>query len=128
MADDPMSVNYIRDLHVAADPYRFFESLRTRCPVVREPHHEVATVSGWQAAVDVYNDAETFSSCITVSPGPFLGFPVPLRREDTLLPSSQRIATRFHSATKLPPVRTSHRALLMRLITPKRLRENANAM
>lgn len=75
MADDPMSVNYIRDLHVAADPYRFFESLRTRCPVVREPHHEVATVSGWQAAVDVYNDAETFSSCITVSPGPFPWFP-----------------------------------------------------
>jgi hypothetical protein len=53
-----MSVNYIRDLHaaVAADPYPFFESLRTHCPVVREPHHEVAMVSGWQEPVDVYNE------------------------------------------------------------------------
>ena len=38
-------------------------------------------VTGWEEAVDVYNDAETFSSCISVT-GPFPGFPVPLEGDD----------------------------------------------
>ena len=57
-------------------------------------------VTGWQEAVDIYNDAETFSSCISVT-GPFPGFPVPLEGDDvTELISST--ATRSRSAISCP--------------------------
>ena len=38
-------------------------------------------VTGYDEAIEVYNDAETFSSCISVT-GPFPGFPVPLEGDD----------------------------------------------
>src|SRR6476469_1661680 len=68
----------------------------------------------------------SFSSCNSVS-GPFPGFPVPLAGDDVSalieqhrdqLPMSDQLPTLD------PPVHTAHRALLMRLITPKRLGEN----
>jgi len=83
-------------------------------------------VTGHDEAVAVFGDAETFSSCNSVT-GPFPGFPVPLEGDgvSTLieehrdeLPFSDQITTMD------PPVHTAHRALLMRLITPKRLKEN----
>jgi cytochrome P450 family 150 subfamily A5 len=87
-------------------------------------------VTGWEEAVGVLNDAETFSSCISVT-GPFPGFPVPLEGDDVSelieqhrdeLPFSDQLPTLD------PPTHTNHRALLMRLITPKRLKENEDAM
>lgn len=92
----------------------------------RERHHGVVMVTGYDEAVEVYNDTNTFSSCISVT-GPFPGFPVPLEGDDVTqlieqhrdkLPMSDQLPTLD------PPVHTNHRALLMRLITPKRLKEN----
>ena len=112
------------------DPYPYFDHLRARCPVVREPHHDVMMVTGYDEAVAVYNDSSAFSSCNSVS-GPFPGFPVPLSGEDVRalveahrdeLPMADQIIT-FD-----PPKHTEHRALLMRLITPKRLTENEEFM
>src|ERR1700742_3383494 len=129
MAEDLTSVDFFRDSRLTDDPYRFYEALRDKCPVSREDHYGVTMVTGWQEAVDVYNDAETFSSCISVT-GPFPGFPVPLQgksREEidaliaehrNSLPMSDQLPTLD------PPMHTDHRALLMRLITPKRLAEN----
>jgi cytochrome P450 len=87
-------------------------------------------VTGWQEAVDVYNDAGTFSSCISVT-GPFPGFPVPLEGDDvTELIDKHRDELPFSDQlpTLDPPVHTDHRSLLMRLLTPKRLKENEDAM
>ena len=78
----------------------------------------------------VYNDTATFSSCNTVS-GPFAEFPVPLEGDDISaiieqyrdeLPFSDQLPS-FD-----PPKHTAHRGLLMRLITPKRLKENEEFM
>ncbi len=113
------------------DPYSYFDALRAQCPVTREKHHDVMMVTGYDEALEVYNDVERFSSCISVT-GPFPGFPVPLddssdvealiaAHRDTL-PMSDQLPTLD------PPVHTDHRALLMRLITPKRLKENEAAM
>ena len=77
MAEDLTSVDFFRDSRLTDDPYRFYEALRNKCPVSREEHYGVTMVTGWQEAVDVYNDSETFSSCVSVT-GPFPGFPVPL--------------------------------------------------
>ena len=124
------AIDFFRDEHLVADPYPYFEALRGQCPVRREPHHDVMMVTGYDEALEVYNDPATFSSCISVT-GPFPGFPVPLEGDDMTelierhrdeLPMSDQLPTLD------PPVHTAHRGLLMRLITPKRLKENEDAM
>ena len=87
-------------------------------------------VTGYEEAVAVYNDTATYSSCNAVT-GPFPGFPVPLDGDDVSalidehrdeLPMSDQLPTLD------PPNHTAQRALLMRLITPKRLKENEEFM
>jgi cytochrome P450 len=128
--DDFEAMDYFRDDALVADPYPYLDALREQCPVRREPHHDVLMVTGYDEAVEVFHDAKTFSSCIAVT-GPFPGFPVPLVGDDLTelieqhrdeLPMSDQLPTMD------PPTHTDHRALLMRLITPKRLKENEEAM
>ncbi|MGW1028908.1 cytochrome P450 [Streptomyces sp. NPDC002577] len=127
---DYESVDFFRDEGPIEDPYPYFDSLRAQCPVHRENHHDVVMVTGYEEAVQIYNDTATFSACNSVT-GPFPGFPVPLEGDDVSelieqhrdeLPMSDQLPTLD------PPVHTDHRALLMRLITPKRLKENEAAM
>lgn len=130
MAEDLSSVDFFRDNRLVADPYPFYAALRNKCPVSREDHYGVTMVTGWQEAVDVYNDADTFSSCISVT-GPFPGFPVPLEGDDVtdlIVEHRDEIPFSDQLPTLDPPTHTNHRALLMRLITPKRLKENEDAM
>lgn len=113
------------------DPYAYFDALREQCPVTREQHHNVVMVTGYDEALEILNDAERYSSCISVT-GPFPGFPVPIDAESDVdaliaehrdsLPLSDQLPTLD------PPTHTAHRGLLMRLITPKRLKENEEAM
>ena len=124
------AIDFFRDEAMVVDPFPYFDSLREQCPVQREPHHDVVMVTGYDEAIQVYNDTATFSSCTSVS-GPFPGFPVPLEGDDLTelielhrdeLPFSDQITTQD------PPAHTDQRALLMRLITPKRLKENEEFM
>ena len=98
--------------------------------MLREPHNGVYMVTGYDEAVAVYSDHTTFSSCNTVS-GPFVKFSVPVEGDDISdvidahrdeLPFSDQLPS-FD-----PPKHTAHRGLLMRLITPKRLKENEEFM
>ena len=69
-------------------------------------------VTGWQEAVDVYNDTETFSSCISVT-GPFPGFPVPLEGDDVtdlIVKHRDEIPFSDQLPTLDPPTHTNHRA------------------
>ncbi|RAY16304.1 cytochrome P450 [Actinomadura craniellae] len=128
--NDFQEPDFFRGEDLVDDPYSYFKSLREECPVRREPHHGVVMVTGYDEAVQVFNDNKTFSSCISVT-GPFPGFPVPLEGDDVTelieqhrdeLPMSDQLPTLD------PPVHTDHRALLMKLITPRRLKENEDAM
>jgi cytochrome P450 len=127
---DVEALDFFRDKEAVADPYPYFDALRGQCPVQREQHHDVVMITGYDEAVQVYNDTDRFSACVSVT-GPFPGFPVPLEGDDIsgliaehrdALPMSDQLPTLD------PPVHTDHRALLMRLITPKRLKENEEAM
>ena len=86
-------------------------------------------ITGYDEALQVYNDSESFSSCISVT-GPFPGFPVPLegksREEiDALIAEHRKkLPMNDQLPTFGPPVHAAHRSLLMGLITPKRLKEN----
>src|SRR5205807_7663821 len=75
------ATDFFTDQTLIADPYPYFDGLRERCPVQREPHHDVVMVTGYDEAMAVYHDTERFSSCNSVS-GPFPGFPVPLEGDD----------------------------------------------
>lgn len=133
MTEDLTTVDFFRDSRLTDDPYTFYEALRNKCPVSKEEHYGVTMVTGWQEAVDVYNDSETFSSCISVT-GPFPGFPVSLEGmedgdvTDLIAKHRDEIPFSDQLPTLDPPTHTDHRALLMRLITPKRLKENEDAM
>jgi cytochrome P450 family 150 subfamily A5 len=130
-SQDPSAVDFFRDGRVLDDPYPFYAALRDKCPVSREDHYGVTMVTGWQEAVDVYNDAEAFSSCISVT-GPFPGFPVSTDGmddiTDLIVEHRDEIPFSDQLPTLDPPTHTNHRGLLMRLITPKRLKENEDAM
>jgi cytochrome P450 len=119
------SIDFFRSESLLDDPYPYFDHLRSQCPVHREPHHDVVMVTGYEESKAVYSDAERFSACNTVS-GPFPGFPVPLEGDDVSelietyrdqLPLSDEIMTMD------PPRHTAYRALLMRYLTPKRMKE-----
>src|SRR6195952_948622 len=130
MVNDVTELDFFRDKGLVEDPYPYYEAMRRQCPVAKEDHYGVTMITGWDEACAVLNDAETWSSCISVT-GPFPGFPVPLEGDDiTELIEQHRDELPFSDQlpTLDPPTHTNHRALLMRLITPKRLKENEDAM
>lgn len=125
--------DFFRSDRFIADPYAYFDYLREQSPVLREPHQGIVMVTGYNEALEVYNDPARFSSCMSTS-GPFAGCPIPLegRGNDDIseLIEEYRDQTAFHDQlpTMDPPTHTEHRALLMSLITPKRLKENEDFM
>lgn len=124
------AVDFFTDNRLLHDPYDYLAALREQCPVRREPHHDVVMITGYEEAVAVYNDNERFSSCTAVT-GPFPGFPVPLEGDDISdLIAAHRDELPFNDQlpTLDPPLHTDHRALLSKMITPKRLKENEEFM
>jgi cytochrome P450 len=133
-------VNFFTDRAIQDDPYAYFDWVRAQSPVWPEPRYGVFMVTGHPEAMAVYGDpatfppddraSGTFSSCNVVS-GPFVPFSVPVEGDDITdiilkwrheLPFSDQLPA-FD-----PPHHTAHRHLLMRLITPKRLKENEDFM
>jgi cytochrome P450 len=123
-------VDFFVDRTFIGDPYPYYEFLRAQGSVHQETHHGVMMVTGYEEAISVLHDTTTFSSCNSVT-GPFPGFPVPLVGDD-VGPLIQQYRDQLPMSDQLPtmdpPVHTAHRALLMRLITPKRLSENEDFM
>jgi cytochrome P450 len=118
--------NWFSDEGVAQDPYPFLDALRSQCPVQPTPHHGVVAVTGYEEASEVLRDHETFSACVTVV-GPFADFPAPLEGDDVselIDRYRDRLPQNEHMVTMDQPAHTRERALLMRLLTPRRLSEN----
>ena len=112
------------------DPYPYFDHLRSQCPVLPTDNLGVVAVSGYEEAMEIYLDTETFSSCNSVI-GPFAAFPVPLEGDDVgaiIDGHRDQLPMNEHMVTMDPPMHTQERALVMRLLTPKRLKENEEFM
>ena len=123
---DLTTLDFFFDESLVDDPYPYFEALRAAGPVVALPHLGVVAVTGYDEISDVYRATDTFSSCNSVI-GPFAAFPVPLEGDDiTEIVAAHRdqVPMHEHMVTMDPPDHTRERALLMRLITPKRLKDN----
>ncbi len=137
---DFATVNFFKHTAVQADPYPYFDWVREQGPVWQEPSYGVFMVTGHAEAKEIYRDPATFpehgaasgtySSCNAVS-GPFVTFSQAIEGDDITdwivkyrheLPFSDQIPS-FD-----PPYHTAQRHLLMRLITPGRLRANEEFM
>jgi cytochrome P450 len=123
-------IDFFRARDVWENPYPYFEYVRAHGPLWREPRHGVVMVTGFDEAMAIYNDHATFSSCNTVA-GPWAEWPVPLEGDD-ISEIIEQHRDRLMFSDQLPsfdpPKHTAHRGLLMRLITPKRLKENEEFM
>jgi cytochrome P450 len=118
------------DPGVIQDPNPYYAALREIGPVVREPHHGVFLVSGLEEILAVYADLESFSS-IVAALGPFTKLPARAEGESLAQMIEQRRAEIPLSdllPTLDPPRHTRQRALLARLFTPNRLKENEDFM
>ncbi len=133
-------VNFFRDSAIQDDPYEYFDWVRGQSPVWQEPHYGVFIVCGHAEAMAMYSDpatfpehdaaSGTFSSCNVVS-GPFLKFSEPMIGDD-ITEVIKRCREELPFSDQLPsfdpPNHTAHRHLLMRLITPKGLKDNEDFM
>jgi cytochrome P450 len=118
--------NWFSDEEVAQEPYPFLQALREQSPVLQTPYHGVVAVTGYDATAEILRDHDNFSACVTVV-GPFGDFPEPLVGDDVsdlIDKYRHRLPQNEHMVTMDPPMHTRERALLMRLLTPKRLSEN----
>lgn len=129
-APDFDSIDFFHAGPLYQDPYPYYEYLRQHGPVWREPHRGVVMVTGYDEALEVYRDVEKFSNANVVT-GPFAEWPVPLEGDDVsdiIEAHRGRIAFNDQLPSFDPPKHTAHRALLGRLLTPKRLKENEEFM
>ncbi len=120
------TIDYFADEALVSDPYHYYDDLRDECPVLHLSHLGVVAVTGYDEASEVYRRTDEFSSCNSVV-GPFAAFPVPLEGEDVSAVIDRhrdQLPMHEHMVTMDPPDHTRERALLMKLLTPRRLREN----
>ena len=122
--------NFFSDPELIQDPNPYYAALHERGPVVREPHHGVFLVSGLEEILAVYADLDSFSS-IAAPLGPFTKVPKPAEGEsiaDVIAHRRAEIPLSDLLPTLDPPEHTRQRALLSRLFTPNRLKENEEFM
>ena len=123
---DFATADYFSDQEIAQEPYAYLDYLREQNPVFQEPKYHVYAVTGYDEASEVYRHTEAFSSCNSVI-GPFATFPVPLEGDDVsaiIERYRDQLPMHEHMVTMDPPAHTRERAILMKLLTPRRLEEN----
>ncbi len=128
------TVDIFTDESLVEDPYEYFEHLRGQCPIAPLPQRDaVVGVTGFDEAMAIYRDPETFSS-INSGAGPFLPLPSAPEGDDIsdLIEVHRESVREMLGALDLimldPPEHTQERAVLMRLITPRRLSQNEEFM
>ena len=120
------SVDFFTDPSLVPDPHPYFDYLRDKGPVVREPHHGVVAVTGYDEAMALYKDIDSFSSCVAVG-GPFPSLPFEPYGDDIsdlIVQHRNELPLHEHMVTMDPPDHTRARSVLSRLLTPARLKEN----
>lgn len=119
-------VDYFTDADVAQDPYAYWDYLRGRGPVFREPHYGVVAVTGYQEVQAAFKDVDSFSAVNAIG-GPFP--PLPFTPEgddigDQIEAHRHEFPIFEHMVVMDPPEHEKARSLLGRLLTPRRLQEN----
>jgi cytochrome P450 len=120
------AIDFFTDLSVINDPAPYFNHLRSKCPVLREPYHGALMITGYEEALEVFRDRETFSSCVSVT-GPIPPLPFTPQGDDISEQISQHqpeMPWSAHLTSQDGQPHAALRALLMGVLTPTRLRKN----
>lgn len=118
-------VDIFTDMETISNPMPWLEALRAKGPVVKLPGRNIVAVVGHREGVSVYQNADDFSSIFSFG-GPLQ--PVEFTESDDI--SDQISAARpgvlggNNIITADPPEHGRIKALLMGVITPKRVAEN----
>ena len=122
--------DFFTDPEILQDPLPYYRALHERGPVWREPHKGVFMLSRIDEILEVYTNHERFSAIVGPL-GPLVQLPEPAAGESW----GEAIERRRHEIpmgdqlTSLdPPKHTRHRALIGKLFTPNRLKENEEFM
>jgi cytochrome P450 len=120
------TTDFFTDPSLVPDPHPCFDYLRAKGPVARESHHGVVAVTGYDEAMALYKDIDSFSSCVAVG-GPFPPLPFEPSGDDIsdlIEQHRTKLALHEHMVTMDRPDHTRARSVLSRLLTPARLKEN----
>ena len=121
---DVLESDFFSDTEVIRDPTDYYAALRACGRVVREPHHGVFMVCGMDEVLQVYADHGSFSAVVAPL-GPFVDLPEPGETiADVVESRSDEIPLSGQLFTLDPPEHSRHRALVGKLLTPNRLKEN----
>ncbi len=127
---DITKADFFSEPALADDPYPYFDELRSRCPVHPIAMPRVMAVTGYEEAIEVYRDPEVFSACNSVA-GPFPPLEGQPDGDDISEYVEQNREHWFFYEYLITMDGEPHereRGLLRRIMTPRRLRENAEAM
>lgn len=119
--------DFFTDPAVADDNPGYVEHMRSKCPVLREPHHGVFMVTGYDAAMEVLSTrSASFSSAVAVT-GPIPPLPFTPHGDDIreqVRENRPNMVWTEHLATMDGEQHARNRALLQQLLTHKRLKAN----
>lgn len=122
---DYADTDFFMDLSLVDDPYPYFEYLRGKGPVVPLPAHNVVAVTGFDEALAVHLDSENYSAVVSVT-GPLPPIPFTPEGDDITAQIEQhrpQMPFGEEVLTLDQPRHTPLRSLMMRLFTPRRLKE-----
>jgi len=122
---DHADTDFFMDLSLVDDPYPYFDDLRAAAPVLRLPARNTIAVTGFDEALAVHLDHENYSAVVSVT-GPLPPIPfVPAGDDITDQIEAHRAQMPFGEdvLTLDQPRHTPLRSLMMRLFTPRRLKE-----
>ncbi len=71
---DLASADYFSDGELAQNPFEYFDDLRSRNPVFREPNYGVVVVTGYQEVVEGFKNSDALSAVNAIG-GPFPPLP-----------------------------------------------------
>lgn len=127
---DFATVNFYLDESLVEDPYPYYDWIREQGPVWWAPYENVAVVTGYDDIWEIDRDPQTYSSVISAT-GPFPPLPFTPEGDDIreqVEAHRDEMPMREHLVSYDPPEHTAHRALMMRLLTPKRLKHSEEFM
>jgi cytochrome P450 len=119
--------DFFRDPKVIEDPRSYFDTMRAKCPVIREHHHGTFMVTGFDEAMQVLGSKDgTYSSaCSIVGPMPPLPFePAHGDIRSQLEAHRAELPWSDHLVCYDGRQHADYRSLLLNLLTPKRVRQN----
>jgi cytochrome P450 len=119
-------LDFFTDRSVSDDPLPWIEAMRGRGPVKCEPHHGAIVVTGFDEAVDVYVRPEDFSNIACVG-GPMVPLPFVPEGDDVraaIAAHRGQFMMSEHFITFDGDEHRAHRNIMMKLLSPRRLKAN----